>query len=793
MNKEIFSFIKSQWDCVTYANKVLGLPVFKDGDRCVSPLRPDAKNPTSFVVFKDFWHDFGSDSHGDVIDLCALARHNGNISEAMRELAGQYFQNIGYEWEKHSAELDDKISKWHAALRPEDIEYLHSRRIHDDTIERLRIGFRSWDCRLVIPYFKNDKVVYYASRDRSGTTGAHKYEKAPITEYNEHVPWGLHSLTNSFDELHPDGYVTSSQGVRIILKKYLCVLEGMFDVMSFEQEGFHVLSPIGGYFNKQQIGAFLAHARHHDFVFICFDNDASGNSFRKRMAEICFSNRINFICGQVPAGIKDVSDYYAAGGNLADLVADSKKGLQFLANLYDSKEDFSAFMRKASRYAFKADIWDMISNAVQFPTEWRKALFQECSAAPRESLIVDDVANNHELKYIVADSFYEYSAGIWRKIPDEFAKKYIEDSLGNFATGSRLNNICGFLKTRLASQEVFNNMHAFNFINGVLDLESGKLLPHSKSFMMNVQAPYVYNPSADYPLWRKFLGQVMEDVPEKLLLLQELAGYVLFPDCRHEKSFMLLGDGSNGKSVFINTLQSVFGESNCSNVTISELVNPFDPIRLKDSIANFSTEMKSDVKGASEKFKQAVSGEPLTASYKGKDAITFRPRAKWVFSANNFIVSNDISHGFTRRVIFIKFKRKFSEEEADKELSKKLRAELPGIFNWVYAGYRRLLSQQTFTYTGELKELTDDFISGINPTYAFIDEKVLPITAPILYITPLYDQYKEWCQKAGHKAAARLSFTRNFREIVERFRPDIQYHKGGADGTYFSFDVKIPF
>lgn len=48
--------IKAKTNLVATAQS-LGLNIRKAGDRCVSPLRPDAKNHTSFMVGDDRWFD----------------------------------------------------------------------------------------------------------------------------------------------------------------------------------------------------------------------------------------------------------------------------------------------------------------------------------------------------------------------------------------------------------------------------------------------------------------------------------------------------------------------------------------------------------------------------------------------------------------------------------------------------------------------------------------------------------------------------------------------------------------
>ena len=77
--------IKKRLSCPEYLAR-RGIHV-KNHGRCVSPLREGAKNPTSFLVDDDYWHDFGSGDGGDVIDLAAALEHGGDVGKAVRALS----------------------------------------------------------------------------------------------------------------------------------------------------------------------------------------------------------------------------------------------------------------------------------------------------------------------------------------------------------------------------------------------------------------------------------------------------------------------------------------------------------------------------------------------------------------------------------------------------------------------------------------------------------------------------------------------------------------------------------
>ena len=120
------NLIKQRISCVELAQR-LGLPITNSGDRCVSPLRPNASNPSSFVVDTDFWFDFGDSRGGDVIDLLAEISYHGDRGRAIRELAvmtGVTDSNPRPDgWTEYTQNLCNQIAFWR---KTEHLILIHS-------------------------------------------------------------------------------------------------------------------------------------------------------------------------------------------------------------------------------------------------------------------------------------------------------------------------------------------------------------------------------------------------------------------------------------------------------------------------------------------------------------------------------------------------------------------------------------------------------------------------------------------------------------------------------------------
>ncbi|MBQ6738873.1 MAG: toprim domain-containing protein [Synergistaceae bacterium] len=789
------AYIKEKYSLIDYARNECGLPIRKDGDRCKS-FAPGSKNPTAVIFSNDHWHDFKTGLNGDVIDLCAILKHNGDKGEAIRELAGEYGYNP--DWKEKTQKRNNLVAYWHEQLRESDRLYLYRRGIKKATVDRLLLGYNEKEDRLIIPYWKNGYVAYYIGRDRSGKPDASKYKKAFLDGYNENIPWGLHTFESQHRSLveqnirhkkiitdtpeiiteamikNTPSVIKNSEAIQSektemrnsddklkIINEVVIIAEGAFDAMSFEQEGFRVLSPISGYFSKDAKKQVISIVKNSEKVFVCFDSDKAGQSFTVDMCKTLFTHRCNFVCGQLPEGYKDVSEYYEANGDLFDLVENAVPGIEVLAKQITDKNEFKKFMYEAARFVENSDLLELCDNVEQFSANWVNAVYKQAIKPPVDKVIIDEILKNYEMKYIENDGFFEYAGGVWVKRPDNFILGYFSNLLGRHTSGSKLSSLERVLKAHITSEEIFNRKPVLVFRNHTLNLETGQTQEHSSADMSTVQLNYDYDPQAKCPRWEKFISEIMINRVNPMLLLQEMVGYIFFTDLSLQKSFVLKGDGSNGKSVFLKVITALFNDKNVSNVEMSSLNEPFQRILLKDSLVNISTETNTDIKGAETVFKQIVTGDKITGCFKNKDFVSFRPRCVCIMACNNFMKVNDKTKGFSRRLIFIDFPQIFEGKNADKDIEKKLLQELPGIFNWAYEGYKRLKKQREFTPTLENNAMLEEFLEASNPVIVFINEKLRGVNTDISR-DEMYSMYVNWARTNGYNIPNKTNFSRNF-------------------------------
>ena len=768
------SLIKQRISCVDIAQGY-GLPIRQSGDRCVSPLRPGASNPSSFAVDTDFWYDFGSGSGGDQIDLQAELYHSGDRGAAIRELAritGVTNDNEDntHEWRVYTEQMNAMAAYYNTQLTTQDLDYLQSRGLKSDDISRLMIG-RVTDGplrgRLFLPYFsgENGYVSYYATRALPDSAFPdNKYMKQKRDEFCRHIPWGMQTLSRSSDTL--------------------VIAEGYFDAASFECSGYPVLSAITGRFSKDQLPTVLAAARKFSRVFIVYDNDSvthAGDSFAYTMSSILTRNRIPFIVGTVPMPYHDISEYYAAGGDLSRIINSAEDGVSYLATRFTDFSELEKFIYSVARHTKRTALDNLFSRLRELQ-RWNgdalKSLHKSATTAPPENIVADEILKSYQLVYIPSVGFYEYSGGVWTRKSDDSIGSYVDTTLGEFSTNQRVNAIVGLVRKRALREDVvFNNTPVWNFVNGTLDLNSGVFRDHNPNDYCSVQSSYPYNPDATYDAWNSFIEDITASDPRTAELLQLIPGYVFEPTNKYEKIFVLSGNGSNGKSKYLEILRQLFGSANVSHLQPRALLDKFRLIQFRESIVNMAGEIKSNLSDTEELLKSIASGEPQSACYKSKDFVTFVPRTKLIFATNDQLSSGDTSDGLLRRLIMVDFKVSFVDNpdpsdpyqrQKNVDILDELMVELNsgGIFNWAYEGYKLLRAVGYFTETVDQTQLLQDFKRSSNPILVFWEESD---NRPDEYdYSQVYSDYSQWCVQNGQKAESSLKFHREYQKITSK-------------------------
>ena len=377
------------------------------------------------------------------------------------------------------------------------------------------------------------------------------------------------------------------------------------------------------------------------------------------------------------------------------------------------------------------------------------------------ALLAQHIAREENKDLIfVNQTFWKYEKGLWGRLEDGHVRSKIhkiiserEDALGSL-TSALVDDIFKQLGLILMAPRGFSfnqNPMVLNFTNGVLDFKTGKFSDiHQRELFQNIQFPFDFDRDQKCPQWLEFLKSLNFD-DETVMRLQEWVGYCLLPRVigTLQKSLFFIGEGSNGKSVFLETVASIL--VNVSHLELSELFDRFKIAEIEGKLANICTDVETS-KVMDARFKKIVAGEPQSAERKFKDPFQFQPFAKILFSANDFIPTKDRTHGFYRRFDILRFDRIFGPEEQKPEMLQDLKKEIQGIFNWGLEGLERLSEQEwQMTRSRFMESCHDEFRRATNPLQIFLEEECIVEKESSIESTLLREAYKKYCEEHGYK------------------------------------------
>lgn len=372
---------------------------------------------------------------------------------------------------------------------------------------------------------------------------------------------------------------------------------------------------------------------------------------------------------------------------------------------------------------------------------------------------------------------FNYEGGVYKMLTDQQISNIIlnmlhEDMLWGYRTKRNVSDKVACLLAIIPDLVLTNDKGDwFNVKNGLLQLSTGELRPHTPDFVSLVQSPVSYDPEAIAPTWERSLEAWMAgpEKEDKKLMLQQFGGYLLTSSVSHAKALFLVGDGGNGKSTFADTLSMVIGEEGTSRIDLEDLYSTFGLKGLIGKRLNIIEEVGGNYY-QSHKLKKLVSGESLTINMKFKDQFKFTPTAKFMFAVNTMPRVDDSSTATERRICVVQFNNNF-RNNPDTELrfnDGKLAQELPGILNWMLEGYRNLMKDKKFVVTKEQLISLAEYREENSSVDGYMGECVRFDEDAITLVSKLYSDYRDYCMKDGRKYKSAIAFAKEMKAIGKR-------------------------
>ena len=838
--KSIFQQVQERYDILDVAAN-LGIDLRRVGSTYrANSIAKDGGGENAFTVYPDSnsWFDFKLNIGGDITELVAFYKFDGDKKQALLELMPERAAQIDRFLEQRKI-FERDVDFFHSLLVKEfetdsniivekiHINYLRSRGLTDDYIRKMKIGVDR-NSRLFFPYWNisGKNPVYFISRRCVDVYGREnenhpKYIKPDAKEYPflHNTPWGLHTLNRGND--------------------ILFITEGQFDAMLLDQAGASVLAPNGGDFSNswQDVINF---AKQFKYVILAFDNDEPGQDFTFKAGKRLIKARIPFKCANYVGN--DIAEFFQMDGKLDTLTRSATSGYCWIArkltkrtsqngvmltgfadlSIAEKEEvmsQFKEFLFDVAPLADDSDIEKIVYQVSEyFPADWLKATKKAAKKGPDELEYVQRILERYNIKYDDRTGYYLYNKkGYWEHTTPNEIRALIIPVIGKKCTYTKLSAVTKLVMAACQSRELITDLDklpVFSLKNLTLhlDYEHDRYFgaEHSPNDYVTMQANYNLIPNAQSTILLPALHQIFDGNEDSITTLQEYFGYCLLNDCRYHKALFALGVGGNGKSVVTDVLRAMLGGLNqegrglVSATMLSKLGKDFRTMVLKNSWVNISSETDIRVDGAEANFKIITSGEPIEDSYKGKDPVTFMSRTKLIINCNEFPIFNDTSKGMSRRMLFLEFPVNFvddpkegtNERKLDPDLVAKIinnQEEMAGILVWAILGLRRILKNKGFTITQTQKKLMNEYELYTNPILSFIEEKADNLmfdddgNGKEFARTFIYNEFSEWMENSGED---KRSFSaRRFYHLLENtFKaygcPLMKYQEHGLGWMY---------
>jgi P4 family phage/plasmid primase-like protien len=301
--------------------------------------------------------------------------------------------------------------------------------------------------------------------------------------------------------------------------------------------------------------------------------------------------------------------------------------------------------------------------------------------------------------------------------------------------------------------EFDKNPFKISCLNGIIDLKTGNLEPHTPDFLTVIQIPVIFDREAECPKTREFLFEVFDngtssETQKQVDGLFEALGDCLIKNHDRKKAFLLNGGGDNGKSTALEIPKLLLGSKNYSAVQLQKLDGRFYVAELYGKLANIAGDLPPTPIKDTSTFKMSTGGDPLLAEKKNKDPFKFINHAKHFFSANTIPTSYDITDAFYDRWLIFDFPNKFPKDEGKKqELLQTFEEELSGILNEAIKGLNRLQKNKAFSNAKSSMEIRHEYEIKSDSCSAFIEEGIEQDFKSKIPKNEAYSAYAQFCEE----------------------------------------------
>lgn len=301
-----------------------------------------------------------------------------------------------------------------------------------------------------------------------------------------------------------------------------------------------------------------------------------------------------------------------------------------------------------------------------------------------------------------------------------------------------------------------NHKWLLNCKNGIVDLRTGKLMPHDRNYMMSKNTNVNVNFDEEPKVWIKCLQDIFNNDEEVIAFIKKAIGYTLTGSTREQCLFQCSGDGSNGKSVFFDTIYNMLGDYSLNAQVESVLTKSNnssgnatpDIARMKGARFVRTNEPNQGARFNEGFVKQLTGDSVVTARYLYGSDFEFTPEFKLWIATNYPLEIRGTDKGIKRRMRLIRFDRIFEGDNADKDIVEKIYNELDKVLGWAIKGCLEY-QKEGLESPEAVKNATQSYFEDNDVVEKFINNNIKISTYEKEKASDVFSAYKTWAKNSN--------------------------------------------
>lgn len=388
--------------------------------------------------------------------------------------------------------------------------------------------------------------------------------------------------------------------------------------------------------------------------------------------------------------------------------------------------------------------------------------------------VAEDIVKRFNIKTIEYRPFV-YIDGEYRPVSDMEFEQLINTVAPESTQRQRseVKSKVVLIAPMIDKKENESNRRFINFNNGIFDIETNNLLPHSPEHFVPNRIPhdYVANP-VDAEACRtldNFVWQISGQNQDTVNQIYEMAGLCLYRRNFVRGCYILIGPKANGKSTFLNFLNYCLGDNNTESLKMHQLSERFNTQMIDGKLANLGDDISDAYISDSSTLKSLITSDTMLVDVKNKAPYKMTPYATLIFSANNMPRATDATKALLDRLVIVQFPTQFSAAKGNLNTDMAALLHKPEIAQEFLR--RAVIALQTIRAT---KQLTIGKVSAeMKREYEIENNSVLSFLTDPLGIgehvdeeinkkplADLHNKYIEYCRGAGVSPMSRNTFSR---------------------------------